>query len=658
MSSSTEPQSQSQSTVPFSHTAAGHAGISTSADGNLLIKPCTPAEIAFYEAAKHHPNFQAHMPVYMGSLTLNDSPEEQAAAIALMNAQTQRDSTGAESATEASDAGATAAAVTNDDTANINPDTKPDTVATATTTGHITADLLINPAPTNKWTPSGGAKLTSNVSIVLSNATAGFVRPNIIDLKLGARLWDDDAPTAKRAKLDEVSQNSTSSSLGFRVAGMKVWVGDEVGDGDGSGSEVEEESEKKIIGEDASEEKNVAEDESENKEHEEEDESEKKTTLEEDPAPAPAPATVVQELSLGHILKGSPFHEQEHQIPVSVPVPASAPAIQEITLGHILKGSPFEEYLSTPITTDEVTTEAKEDITEEVKDEATTETKNEAITEVDHTPAELNKELDDEVTEETNPPVEPNDQVPDNPTTNSKVPREANTTITAGYKTYDKFYGRSNMAADGSNITTAFTSFLHSLTLLPTPKASLTSPTSPTSSYHSTSIDLSTARVAARRKLILQRILREIESIQFVLENEESRMYSASILIVYEGDPDALDSVLVYSSPGIISYDDVDVVTAYVRPGVDPVFTDGEDEDDEEDEDGEIEEEDDDMDMDAPDIDEEDEDDDDETKQKIHEVVMIDFAHAKFVPGEGPDENALKGVRSIRRILQGLLKTP
>lgn len=422
MSTST---SQTKSTVPFAHTAAGHAGISTSANGTLLIKPCVPAEITFYESARLHPNFQAHMPVYMGSLTLNDSPEEQVATTALRDAQTRRDSKGADEA-------ASVAVGTTD---------SKDAKGTAETGGHIVTDPKIESTPTKQWTPSGGAKLTSNLSIVLSNATAGFSKPNIIDLKLGARLWDDNAPVPKRKKLDEVSESSTSTSLGFRVAGMKVFVGDEKA---------------------------------------------------------------------------------------------------------------------------------------------------------------------------------------------AKVSREINTSVGGGYKTFDKMYGRSNMAADGSNIDSAFEEFLWSLTLSPKDES-----------------DAETiARVSARRKLLVQRILREIESVQFVLENEESRMYSASILIVYEGDPDALNSVISYNSSdgGVI---------AKSKPGVDPLFTSNSiDNPPDQDTDTAFRDVEEAEDMDAVDVDE---DEDDEQKQKIHEVVMIDFAHAKFVPGEGPDENALKGVRSIRRILEGLL---
>jgi 1D-myo-inositol-tetrakisphosphate 5-kinase/inositol-polyphosphate multikinase len=62
---------------------------------------------------------------------------------------------------------------------------------------------------------------------VLENIAGGFSKPNILDIKLGARLWADDAPEAKRARLDAVSEKTTSGSLGFRIAGMRVWQGEE-----------------------------------------------------------------------------------------------------------------------------------------------------------------------------------------------------------------------------------------------------------------------------------------------------------------------------------------------------------------------------------------------------------------------------------------------
>ena len=77
----------------------------------------------------------------------------------------------------------------------------------------------------NDWKPSNGGKITTDCAIAMENVAFGFKKPNILDVKLGARLWADDAPPEKRAKLDKVAGETTSRSLGFRVAGMRTWQG-------------------------------------------------------------------------------------------------------------------------------------------------------------------------------------------------------------------------------------------------------------------------------------------------------------------------------------------------------------------------------------------------------------------------------------------------
>ncbi|KAK6335452.1 hypothetical protein TWF696_002228 [Orbilia brochopaga] len=146
----------------FSHAAAGHDGVLRDESGALLIKPCLPKEVAFYESAAAHPAFAKWMPTFMGTLKLGP-PEAPA----------------------------------------------------ATTTD----------APTSTSTGDAPAKKPLETSIVLSNLTYGFTRPCVLDVKLGAQLWDNEAPLEKRARLDEVANTTTSRPLGMRIAGMKVWKG-------------------------------------------------------------------------------------------------------------------------------------------------------------------------------------------------------------------------------------------------------------------------------------------------------------------------------------------------------------------------------------------------------------------------------------------------
>jgi len=84
---------------------------------------------------------------------------------------------------------------------------------------------VAQPKDNVKWKPNKNRKIPTNTSVVLENAAYGYTRPNILDAKLGSRLWADDAPLEKRKRFDEISKATTNGSHGFRVAGMRVYKG-------------------------------------------------------------------------------------------------------------------------------------------------------------------------------------------------------------------------------------------------------------------------------------------------------------------------------------------------------------------------------------------------------------------------------------------------
>jgi 1D-myo-inositol-tetrakisphosphate 5-kinase/inositol-polyphosphate multikinase len=113
-------------------------------------------------------------------------------------------------------------------------------------------------------------------------------------------------------------------------------------------------------------------------------------------------------------------------------------------------------------------------------------------------------------------------------------------------------------------------------------------------------------------KLVSQAFLADVRRIQEVMESQESRMFSASLLFVFEGDGVALRAAMEEASRSPAT------------------LVNGDGGDSEEDEDGE------------------------DTGPKIYSVKVIDFAHAEWTPGMGPDENSLIGVRSVAKILKNL----
>lgn len=61
--------------------------------------------------------------------------------------------------------------------------------------------------------------------IVLQNLYRGYVSPSILDIKLGSKLYDENALAEKAERLDQVSDATTSGSLHFRICGMKLFNG-------------------------------------------------------------------------------------------------------------------------------------------------------------------------------------------------------------------------------------------------------------------------------------------------------------------------------------------------------------------------------------------------------------------------------------------------
>ncbi|OJJ79553.1 inositol polyphosphate multikinase [Aspergillus glaucus CBS 516.65] len=393
--------------VAFDHAAAGHDGVRCTLSGSLIAKPCTSAEVEFYESCALHPLFRELIPTYIGTLSSADDQQQQqqpSLAVPAAADTLQSDSTG---------------------------------------------------TPTEKATSPYGRKIETELSIVLENVAAGFKRPNVLDVKLGARLWADDARPEKRAKLDAVSQETTSSSLGFRICGMKVFTGED--------------------------------------------------------------------------------------------------------------GESDEGALTDPY-------DAKHEGKEGEKGEV------------------IEKD---------------------------------------GFKRYDKWYGRS---FNEGNVKEGFEAFFTGAKL--------------------GGVD--------RSKLVARRVIEELKRVQKTLEMEESRMYSASVLIVYEGDPEALEHALEEEKK------------ALDKPPT---------QDDEEDEDEEVslEELQQDGSLQLVDVNNlgqagipqqainipidpstvanlGDEDDDEEDAPKVHDLRLIDFAHAQWTPGQGHDENSLRGVRNLIKVLNGIVE--
>jgi hypothetical protein len=59
---------------------------------------------------------------------------------------------------------------------------------------------------------------------VLQNLSNSFTSPCILDLKLGAILYDRDATEEKRLKMEKAAKRGTSFDTGIRMTGFQVGI--------------------------------------------------------------------------------------------------------------------------------------------------------------------------------------------------------------------------------------------------------------------------------------------------------------------------------------------------------------------------------------------------------------------------------------------------
>lgn len=212
--------------VSYNHAVAGHAGTMCDLDGELFVKPCHQHEIDFYESAENeHPDFYRWMPQHFGTLHLNaateiaDLNQQLGPAVAgLMTEHLKEEVVEFAHTSLATDSPASATSATS----------TPAPATPAEPAGDPAKQQQQSPALVNiasPWAPGRNTKLKTETSIVLDNAAYGFRAPNIMDCKLGTRLWADDAPAEKKKRFDAIAAETTHRSHGFRVAGMRTYMG-------------------------------------------------------------------------------------------------------------------------------------------------------------------------------------------------------------------------------------------------------------------------------------------------------------------------------------------------------------------------------------------------------------------------------------------------
>ena len=195
----------------------------------------------------------------------------------------------------------------------------------------------------------------------------------------------------------------------------------------------------------------------------------------------------------------------------------------------------------------------------------------------------------------------------------------------------------------------------------PTPISALAAPNTKQASVpDSTSGTVYTGHAipAADMARLLEILLAHLDELIKVIENLEARFVGMSLLIVYESDPARLENAMARFDERQAKLE-IQAAAGLPSPPSSPsAFSRGssDDEEDEGEEDRGIKSE---MSMENIDADEDDGAAADERrKRRCPPVVMkmIDFAHTRLAPGEGPDEGVLAGLYTFRILLEGRLE--
>ncbi|CAA7260949.1 unnamed protein product [Cyclocybe aegerita] len=155
----------------------GHAGVMTTEDGSLLIKPALPRELHFYQALQQDPALEVlreFTPKFLGTLKLEGKVDpaktDNLAEAVLEPAGAEKDMYSVKSLRDRA------------------------------------ADHCVRYLQ----------------SLVLENLSFSFLKPNILDVKLGTVLYDETAPPEKVARMEKAARDTTSFEKGIRLTGFQV----------------------------------------------------------------------------------------------------------------------------------------------------------------------------------------------------------------------------------------------------------------------------------------------------------------------------------------------------------------------------------------------------------------------------------------------------
>ncbi|KAK7040898.1 hypothetical protein VNI00_009494 [Paramarasmius palmivorus] len=164
------PSGNGTGTIPLSSQVGGHAGVQTTEDGSLIIKPALPLEHSFYQSLTQDESFAAlrpFIPKFFGTLRLEGEVDESGQGVKPVEGQDGKGK--------------------------------------------------------DEFISRFIRKAKSDISLVLENLSHPFTKPNIMDIKLGTVLYDESASPDKVERMLKTAKDTTSLETGIRLTGFQVY---------------------------------------------------------------------------------------------------------------------------------------------------------------------------------------------------------------------------------------------------------------------------------------------------------------------------------------------------------------------------------------------------------------------------------------------------
>jgi 1D-myo-inositol-tetrakisphosphate 5-kinase/inositol-polyphosphate multikinase len=155
--------------IPLASQVGGHPGVHTSEDGSIVFKLVFAREMSFYQSLTSNPfsaALRSCIPKFFGILGSEGQIEDGAHPL---------------------------------------PKQEKDKYFHLEVYREITRVLIT----TTRW-------------IVLENLSHGFSKPNVIDIKLGTRFYDEETSEEKKERMIKSAKNSTALETGVRLTGFQV----------------------------------------------------------------------------------------------------------------------------------------------------------------------------------------------------------------------------------------------------------------------------------------------------------------------------------------------------------------------------------------------------------------------------------------------------